>query len=239
MADMNYWPLLGILVVVAGFALRFNPLLVVTCAGLVTGWAADLDWLSIIETFGDKFMSSRQLASYVLILPIIALLERYGLQQRAKIWVTQLKSVTSARIMGLYFVVRECSSALGLTSLGGHAQTVRPLLAPMALSAATNNYGELPKPVRDMICAYSAACENIALFFGEDIFIAFGAVLLMDAFLKSNGIDGIEPLYIGLWALPTALGALCIQLIRLAFLEDKIIKQLEHYRATHDCAEAE
>jgi uncharacterized membrane protein len=35
MCDLNYWPLIGIPVVVVGFALRFNPLLVVTFAGLV------------------------------------------------------------------------------------------------------------------------------------------------------------------------------------------------------------
>ena len=36
-------------------------------------------------------------------------------------------------------------------------------------------------------------------FFGEDIFIAFGAVLLMTNFLKENGISNVEPLHIGLW----------------------------------------
>lgn len=33
------WPLLGVLVVIAGFLLRFNPLLVVTVAALVTSQA--------------------------------------------------------------------------------------------------------------------------------------------------------------------------------------------------------
>ena len=47
------------------------------------------------------------------------------------------------------------------------------------------------------------------------IFIAFGAVLLIDAFLKENGIQGIEPLHIGLWAIPTAIAALIIHMTRL------------------------
>lgn len=89
----------------------------------------------------------------------------------------------------LYFVAREGTAALGLMSLGGHAQTVRPLLAPMAEGAALNEYGELPQTIRDKIKAHAAACDNIAVFFGEDIFIAFGAVLLIDAFLKENGIE--------------------------------------------------
>lgn len=41
----------------------------------------------------------------------------------------KIASATSARILMLYFVAREGTAALGLMSLGGHAQTVRPLLA--------------------------------------------------------------------------------------------------------------
>ncbi|MFK3873619.1 DUF969 domain-containing protein [Pseudoalteromonas rhizosphaerae] len=230
MFDLNYWPLIGIPVVVLGFALRFNPLIVVTVAGLATGWAVNLDILTLLQTFGEKFMNSRQLASFILILPVIALLERYGLQQHAKNWIAQIQSATSTRILALYFIVRECSAALGLLSLGGQAQTVRPLLAPMALGAATNKHGELPKPIKDMISAHAAAVDNIAMFFGEDIFIAFGAVLLMDAFLKENGIAGIEPLHIGLWAIPTAIAALIIHLFRLSRLEAKIALAVAHYK---------
>ncbi len=92
----------------------------------------------------------------------------------------------------------------------------------MAIGAAANQYGDLPQDVKDMIGAHAAACDNIAVFFGEDIFIAFGAVLLMDAFLKENGIAGIEPLHIGLWAIPTAIAALIVHLFRLARFEAKI-----------------
>ena len=85
----------------------------------------------------------------------------------------------------------------------------------MAEGAALNEYGEVPQHIRDKIKAHAAACDNIAVFFGEDIFIAFGAVLLIDAFLKENGIQGIEPLHIGLWAIPTAIAALIIHITRL------------------------
>ncbi|KAF7773797.1 hypothetical protein PCIT_a0122 [Pseudoalteromonas citrea] len=230
MNELNLLPLSGIVIVVLGFALRFNPLLVVTAAGLVTGWAVDMQFLALIETFGEKFMNSRQLASFLLILPVIALLERHGLQQRAQSWIASIKSATTARILSVYFVVRECSSALGLLSLAGQPQTVRPLLAPMALGAASNVHGELPKEVKDMISAHAAACDNIAMFFGEDIFIAFGAVLLMDAFLRENGIEGIEPLHIGLWAIPTAIAALIVHLFRLARLEAKITQAVATHR---------
>jgi len=37
---VNLWPLIGVLVIVVGFVLRFNPLLVVTAAAIATGLAA-------------------------------------------------------------------------------------------------------------------------------------------------------------------------------------------------------
>jgi uncharacterized membrane protein len=227
-------PLVGIPVVVAGFALRFNPLLVVTAAGLATGLAVGMDLGALLETFGEKFLNSRQLATFILILPVIGLLERYGLKERAQQWIAGIRSATTARILMLYFVVRELTAALGLINLGGHAQTVRPLLAPMAEGAALNQLGELPQTLRDRIRAHAAACDNIAVFFGEDIFIAFGAVLLMDAFLKENGIANIEPLHIGLWAIPTAISALIIHMARLARLDASLQRDIAAWRAQQE-----
>ena len=224
-------PLIGIPLVVLGFALRFNPLLVVTLAGLVTGLSAGMDIGSLLETFGEKFLNSRQLASALLILPVIGLLEHYGLRERAQQWVASIRGATTGHILMLYFVVREASAAMGLLSLGGQAQTVRPLLAPMAEGAASHLHGDLPQEIRDRIAAHAAACDNVALFFGEDIFIAFGAVLLMTAFLKENGIQGIEPLSIGIWGIPTALCALLIHLFRLSRLDASIARDIAAWRS--------
>ncbi|MFJ9453397.1 MULTISPECIES: DUF969 domain-containing protein [unclassified Herbaspirillum] len=223
-------PLIGIPIVVAGFAFRFNPLLVVTVAGLATGLAVGMDFGMLLETFGEKFINSRSLAVYVLILPIIGLLESYGLKERAQDWISSMASATSARILMLYFILRQVFGALGLTYIGGQAQTVRPLLAPMVEGAATARYGDLPQHIRDKLRAHSAACDNIAVFFGEDIFLAFGAVLLIDAFLKENGITNIEPLHLGLWAIPTAIAALAIHMFRLVRLDAGIQRDVNAWK---------
>ena len=89
-------PLIGIPVVVIGFALRFNPLLVVVVAGLATGLLVGMDFGMLLETFGEKFVNSRSLATFILILPVIGLLEYYGLKERAQAWVAKIASATSA-----------------------------------------------------------------------------------------------------------------------------------------------
>src|SRR3546814_4913298 len=86
-----------------------------------------------------------------------------------------------------YFVVRQLTAAVGLNSVGGPAQTVRPLLAPMA-EAAAERERSLSAADRERVRAMAAATDNVALFFGEDIFLAVASILLIKGFLEANGI---------------------------------------------------
>jgi uncharacterized membrane protein len=95
----------------------------------------------------------------------------------------------------------------------------------MAEGAAENRYGELPPAVRNRIRANAAAVDNIALFFGEDIFIAIGSILLIRGFLDQNGIH-VEPANLAIWAIPTAVCALIIHCTRLLLLEGRLRRDL-------------
>ena len=162
----------------------------------------------------------------VLPLAVIGLLERNGLKEHAQNWIGKIHSATAGRLLTVYLLVRELSAALGLTSLGGHPQMVRPLIAPMAEGATVNQYKqELPEPVSVKLRAYSAATDNVGLFFGEDVFVAFGAIVLMQTFMKTTANLEIEPMHIALGGIPTALAAFIIHAIRLHRL-DKQIAQL-------------
>ena len=218
-------PLIGIPVVVLGFALRFNPLLVVTTAGLATGLASGMSLVALLETFGEKFLNSRQLATFILILPVIGLLERAGLQERARILIRQVKAATAGRLLLVYFMVRQATAALGLVSLGGHPQMVRPLVAPMAESAAEAEHGPLPGRARFRIRAMAAATDNIGLFFGEDIFIAIGSIVLIVGFLEQAGIR-VEALHVSLWAIPTAIVALLVHGARLLLFDRRVKRDI-------------
>src|SRR4029079_19133811 len=130
---MSYLPLLGILLVVVGFALRMNPMLVVTGAALVTGILGGMDPVKVVSTFGKAFNDNRIIAIVWIVLPVIGLLERYGLQQRAEALIRKMKGATVGRLLLFYLLYRQATSAIGLQSTAGHPQTVRPLVAPMAL----------------------------------------------------------------------------------------------------------
>ena len=207
---MNLLVLSGIAVMVAGFALKRNPLLVVAAAALVTGLAAGLSPLAVIAAFGKAFNNTRYVSAVWLVLPVIGLLERYGLQERARSLIAAWRGATLARLLIGYLLLRQVTAALGLTSIAGPAQTVRPLLAPMAEAAGQ------PRDAAeaDRIKAMAAATDNVGLFFGEDIFIAIGSILLMKGFMEQQGIV-IAPLALSVWAIPTAIAAFLVHGFRL------------------------
>ncbi len=217
---VDFWPLIGVLWVIAGFALRLNPALVVVSAGLVTGLAAGQSLLIVLELFGEAFTRQRYLALVLLTLPVIGLLERHGLKEHAQAFITRMRGATTGRLLIAYLALRQIAATLGLTSLGGHPQTVRPLLAPMAEGAAEMR-GPLTDDQRQRLRAMCAGTDNVGLFFGEDVFIAFGAVLLMQGFFADQGIM-LEPLQIALWGIPTALCAFCIHSLRILRFEKQL-----------------
>lgn len=224
--------LLGIGVVVLGFVLRANPLMVVMAAALTTGlaaaWTPDADARTLLAAavatlgaFGKAFNDNRYVSVVWLVLAAVGLLERAGLQERARMAIAKVRAATVGRLLWVYFLIRQGTAAIGLTSLGGHAQMVRPLVAPMAEGAAETKYGAVPDRERHLIRAHSAAADNIALFFGEDIFIAIASILLIKGFLETNGII-VEPLELSMWAIPTAIAALLIHSLRLWLLDKRL-----------------
>jgi uncharacterized membrane protein len=204
----------GVAVIALGFLLRFNPLLVIVVAALVTGLAAGLDPLAVLARFGHAFNETRYVTAIYMVLPVIGLLERAGLQARARSLVAGLKGLTVGRFLTGYLLFRQLSAALGLTAIAGPAQTVRPLVAPMAEAAAEGRTDVDPERVR----ALAAATDNVGLFFGEDIFIAIGSILLMKGVLDGYGIH-IEPFHLSVWAIPTAIAAFLIHGFRLWLLD--------------------
>ena len=221
---MNYWPLLGIAIVVVGFVLRFNPVAVVVAAGLLSGILAGMSIGDLLALLGESFVSNRALLLFALTLPTIGVLERAGLREHVHAWILRLRSMTFARLLIAYLAIRQLLSMVGLIDIAGHAQTVRPLLGPMSEAAAEKTAGPIDEPTRQRLLALDAATDNVGRFFGEDVFVAIGAVLLIQGFYAQNGIV-LEPLHIALWALPTALAAFVIHAIRIVLFQRALLRK--------------
>ena len=220
---IDYWPLLGIALVVVGFALRFNPLLVVAAAGIVTGLLGHMPLLKVLGTLGHGFNENRYVTIIWMILPVVGLLERYGLQERARMLIAGIRGATAGRLLIVYLALRQILSALGLTTVAGHPQTVRPLVAPMAIAATEKQHGELDEETTERVKAMCAATDNVGLFFGEDIFLAIASILLIQGSLASFGIQ-LTPFQLSVWAIPTAICAFFVHGARLLLLDRKLAR---------------
>ena len=218
-------PLVGILIVIFGFAFRLNALLVVTLAGIATGLASGQSLPAVVAAFGKAFVDSRYIAIVWLALPVIGLAERSGLKERSRDVISGIKAATAGRVLLVYLALRQATSALGLVSLGGHAQMVRPLVAPMAEGAAENAHGDLPRATRERIKAMAAGVDNVGMFFGEDVFVAIGSILLIRGFLEQNGIM-VEPLQLARWAIPTAIVAFVVHGSRVLWFDRRIAREV-------------
>jgi uncharacterized membrane protein len=95
----------------------------------------------------------------------------------------------------------------------------------MAEAAAEARYHangrQLDEAMRQRIRAMSAATDNVGLFFGEDVFVAFGAIVLMQTILRAEGLE-VDPLRMALWGIPTAVTAFLVHAWNLRRLDARI-----------------
>ncbi|MDX6300333.1 MAG: hypothetical protein QOF53_1547 [Nocardioidaceae bacterium] len=224
------WVLLAVAVVVVGFALRLNSMLVVTVAGITAGLIAGLSPVAIIRAFGTGFAGSRSVTVFIVVLPVIGLIERYGLQEQARRLISRLRRLTTGRLLAAYLLIRQATCALGLTAVGGPAQAVRPIVAPMSEAAAEREHGRLTDRMREKIRSSAASADTVGLFFGEDIFVAVGSILLITGFVDATYHLKLEALQIALWAIPTAVCALVIHGVRMLRLDRTLSRMAEQGR---------
>ncbi|EPY2277244.1 DUF969 domain-containing protein [Clostridium sporogenes] len=175
--------LIGVLIVVLGFALKLDIIAVVLVSGLTTGLVAGLSFMEILDILGKSFVDTRYMTLFVLTLPVIGICERYGLREMAIELISKAKNATTGKILNIYTLIREVASAMSLR-LGGHPQFVRPLINPMAQGAAISKYGEIDEEDEEKIKAQAAAMDNYGNFFGQNVFLANAGVLLIVSTLE-------------------------------------------------------
>ena len=167
---MEYLKLIGILIIVVGFALKWDVIAVVLISGLVTGLVSGLNFIQILEIMGKSFVDNRLMSIFLISFPAIALIERYGMKERAAELIGKIKNATAGKVLSIYMVVRILASAMSIR-LGGHVQFVRPLILPMSEAAG------------------QTAIENYGNFFGQNIFLGNSGVLLIQGTLAAAGYE--------------------------------------------------
>ena len=72
---MEYIKLIGIVIIVVGFALKLDVLAVVIVSGIVTGLVSGIDFIEVLRILGESFVNNRLMSIFLIIFPAIAIIE--------------------------------------------------------------------------------------------------------------------------------------------------------------------
>ena len=170
---MEWIKLIGILIIIIGFILKFDTIAIILIAAVVTGLVAGMDIVEVLSTLGKAFVDQRLVTLFMLTLPMVGLIERFGLKQQASKLISNVKKITTGRLLTLYLIIRE----IGVASIriGGHPQFVRPLINPMVQGALRTRYNLTDKDIDEKdiekLKAEASAMENYGNFFGQNLFV--------------------------------------------------------------------
>lgn len=220
---MEYLTLLGVAIIVIGFILKLDVLAVVLVAGITTGLIAGIDMLEILAILGESFVKNRLMSIFLIMLPIIAIIERYGLKERAAQVIGGLKNASGGMVLGLYMVIRSLASAFNIR-IGGVVQFVRPLVLPMSQGAAKAYTGkELTEEQDEELKGLSATTENLGNFFAQLCFPASSGVVLIQGTLVGLGYD-VTLQSIAFSSIPVAIITIILLFIRVRMYDMKLKK---------------
>ena len=222
---MEVLKLIGVLVVILGFALKRDTIATVVVAGVVTGLVAGMTPMEILEVLGNSFITQRLATLFVLTLPIIGISERYGLKEKAVDFIGGIKGATTGKVLSIYQSIRAAAAAFSVR-LGGHPQFVRPLINPMAQAAAVAKYGDLDEKTVDVIKGASAASENYGNFFAQNVFMGASGTLLIVSTMVEQGYTEVTALNVAMWSIPVAVISVLLGVAKNYLLDRKLAATL-------------
>ena len=170
---------LAVLLLILGLVLRLRTTVVVLLSACVAGLGCGLPAPRLLEILGKAFLENRNLTLFLLTLPAVATVERYGLKEWIGEWIHRRGWHRPAQLLVGYQFFRVVCGMLGLR-LNGHPNLVRPLLAPMVCA-------ETPEAQHQTMKAAAAAAENYGNFYGQNLSPVGGGVLMAYATMKALG----------------------------------------------------
>ena len=187
---MEWIKLIGIVIIILGFILKFDTIATVVVAGLVTALVSGISFTEFLTILGEAFTNQRFVTLFFLTLPMIGLSETFGLKEQAIRFIEKIKGLSTGGLFTVYQAIRELSGFFSIR-LGGHPQFVRPLIYPMAEAAAKSDTdGKLDEDDVEKIKARASAADNYGNFFAQNTFAGSAGIQLISATLIDLGLNG-------------------------------------------------
>ncbi len=205
---MELIKLLGVVIVIVGFALKLDSILIIFLALITTGIVGGLGVGGLLETIGVNFVANRSMAIFIMILLITGVLERNGLREAATDLIKKVKGATAGKVVAAYGIMRGAFGAFNV-GFGGVAGFVRPVVLPMGEAAVKNEGHEAKEEHVEDIKGMASAMENITWFFWQVLFVGGSGGILVQSTLASLGYE-VELIELAAAEIPVAIFALIV-----------------------------
>lgn len=221
---MELLKLLGILIVVIGFVLKLDSILIIMIAAIVTALVAGMDPVTFLETLGSSFAANRSMCVFVMVMVVTGTLERNGLKQAAANLMKKFKNASAGVVLAIYGVFRLVFAAFNV-SFGGVAGFVRPIVLPMASAAAKKNGKKISEKYEENLKGMASGMENIAWFFGQVLFVGTSGMILVQSTLAGLGYN-VELVDLMKVQIPVAIIAVGVSIVYY-YIKDKQLSRKE------------
>lgn len=223
MEMMELLKLLGILIVIVGFALKLDSILIIVVAAIVTALVSGLGVEGLLQTLGESFVSNRSMAIFILIMLVTGTLERNGLKNAAAALIGKFKRASAGMVVGAYGIMRGIFAAFNV-SFGGVAGFVRPIIMPM-IDGAIKAQGHEPNEDHvEELKGMASGMENIAWFFCQVLFVGGAGGLLVQSTLEPLGYH-VELIDLALVEIPIGIFAIVLGIVYYYLRDKKLSKK--------------
>lgn len=220
---MEYLKLLGVVIVIVGFALKLDNILIIFVAGAVTAIVGGIDLVTLLQLCGTTFVSNRSMLIFIVIMLATGTLERNGLKRAAGDLIRKFKGSTPGAVVSIYTVLRAIVGAFNV-GFGGAAGFIRPVVVPMC-EGSIEAKGYTPNEEHmEIVKGMSTGADNIAWFFAQVLVVGGSGAVLVQSTLDSLGYQ-VEFINLVIVEVPVCIIAVIVACVYYTLKDNKNMKK--------------
>lgn len=217
--------LLGIVVVIIGFALKLEPIAIIVVSAIVTAVCGGINVVDLLTSVGTTFVANRNQLITIILMILTGTLEKNGLKEAGAALIRKAKGLTTGMLIAIWGVLDEIFIIFKIP-IGGIPSYVRPILMPMTLGIIESKGYEVAPEHEETIKALYGKDYNVSNFFGQCLFAANSSVLLIQSTLASIGYE-VDVMQIVAVQIPVALFAMLVNATQTLIVDGRMVKK--HY----------
>ena len=215
--------LLGVVVVIIGFALKLEPIAIIVVSAIVTAVCGGINVVDLLTSVGTTFVANRNQLITIILMILTGTLEKNGLKEAGAALIRKAKGLTTGMLIAIWGVLDEIFIIFKIP-IGGIPSYVRPILMPMTLGIIESKGYEVAPEHEETIKALYGKDYNVSNFFGQCLFAANSSVLLIQSPLASIGYE-VDVMQIVAVQIPVALFAMLVNATQTLIVDGRMVKK--------------